>query len=296
MIPLFRLIRRQLQQVFLLLLVPCALSAEKPKRIVTLDTATDSLVLKLVDVDRVVAVRDRSQKPENCTQWEKARMLPGLGREMAEEVYRLSPDIVFFGRWSGRQTRDLLKQVGVKVVRLNTINEWEDVYSNLRAAGGYLGEEDTAEALITEIEQRLAEISGHIAGERRLRAVSYLGRGSTYGAHTKMNFLMESAGLINIAAEQGIEGTGKMPVETLLLSRPDVIIFTDYQKNTPSMSRQILDHPAFHELEGRVIIIELDSAHLNSTDTDLLVCVERLAWQAYPHCFGGGLIGKIDEE
>lgn len=259
--------------------------ASKPQRIVGLDTATDTLILRIADLENVVAVRERTQVQENSTQWEKASRLIGLHREMAEEVYRLKPDIVFFGKWSGRQTREMLKSLGVNVVRLNSVNTWDDVRLNIREVGRLLEEPERADALVDEIDTRLRAVESKVAGKTPLRGICYLGRGSTYGAGSKLDFVMKSAGISNIAAELGIKGLGKLSLEELLLSKPDVVVFTSYHKDTPSLSRELLNHPAFQGIEYEVKLLEVESAKLNAMDTDLVDCVELLARQAHPEAF-----------
>ena len=262
-----------------------SISYAKCSRIISLDSGTDTLVLQLADLENIIAVRERTQLPSVSLQWEKANQVIGLKREMAEEVYQLQPDLVFFGYWSGRASREMLQKLGVKVVRLKSPTCWEDVYSNIDYVGKLVGEEERAEAMMQDIRDRLAEISRRIQGYDPKRAVCYIGRGSTYGSASKQNFVLESAGLINISAEKGIEGLGKLAVEELLLERPDLIIFSDYKKNTPTLSRQILDHPAFAKLKEEVKLVDLPSNKINCLDAYLVDCVELLARTAYPEAF-----------
>ena len=265
-------------------LLPVAASA-KCSRIISLDSGTDTLVLQLADLENIIAVRERTQNPAVSLQWEKANQVIGLKREMAEEVYQLHPDLVFFGYWSGRSTREMLEKLGVKVVRLRSPTCWEDVYYNIRYVGELIGEEERAEVMILDIRNRLAEVSRKTEGYGPKRAVCYIGRGSTYGSQSKQNFVLESAGLINISAEKGIEGLGKLSVEELLMERPDLIVFSDYKKDTPTLSRQILDHPAFTKLKEDVKLLDLPSNKINCLDVYLVDCVELLARAAYPEAF-----------
>ncbi len=267
--------------LFFLLPLLCA----KPSRIISLDTATDSLILQIADLDNMVAVRERSKKPENSVQWERASQLVGLRREMAEEVYRLNPDLVFFGQWSGRATRELLHELGVPVHRLSSPSSWENVYANIRTVGQLVEEEERAERMIGQMQSRLDVIKKRLNHCMPKRAVFYVGKGSTYGKNSRQHIIMESAGLVNIAAEKGIVGLGKLSVEALLLSRPDIIIFSNYHKETPTLSRQVLDHPAFQELEKSVILVDLPSNKINCTDISLVDCVELLARTVHREAF-----------
>lgn len=258
----------------------------KPTRIISLDTATDTLVLQLADQENMLAVRNRTKNPNNSTQWAKASKLIGLHREMAEEVFRLRPDLVFFGQWSGKTTRDLLMRLNIPVCRLLTPKTWEDVFTNISEVGELVDEQDRASTMITDLQQRLAVVAGQLKGHRKLRGIYYLGRGHTYGSECKHHFVMESAGIRNIAAESGMKGLGKMSIEELLLSKPDIIIFSGYHKDTPTLSRQVLDHPAFKKLKEEVIITDFIPKKMNCMDASLVDSVESLARLAYPDVFG----------
>ncbi len=262
----------------------CSVSA-KPLRIISMDPATDTLVLQLADLDRIVAVRERTQDPEVSLQWEKALQLITLRNEMAEEVYRLQPDLVFFGPWSNRATRNLLKRLQVPALRLQTPKNWEDVYANIADVGNALGEEERAAKMSASMRRRLSAIEKRLRGQPLKRGLFYIGRGHTYGKNSKAHFVMESAGVVNIAAEKGIVGLGMMSIEEVLMSAPDMIIFSDYKKDVPTLSRNVLDHPVFPHIANRVILTEVPSNKINMTDASLVDCVELLAKTLYPHLF-----------
>ena len=266
-----------------LLAVPDSVPAQ---RIVTLDSGTDTLVLQLADLEDILAVRERTQDPTVSLQWEKAREVRGLKREMAEEVYAMKPDLVFFGQWSGYATREMLNKLGVPVVRLKSPKTWDEVYENIRQVGDLVGHPDRADAMIKSMQTRLTEVKQKIQNYPRKRAVFYVGRGSTYGSKTRQDMVMRSAGLINLSAENGIEGLGNLSVEELLLENPDLIIFSDYKKDVPTLSRQILDHPAFEKLKAsQVVLTDVPSNRINCLDEYLVDCVEQLARTVYPQAF-----------
>jgi len=281
--------------IILLGLVGATLQAEaRPERIVSLDTGTDTLVLQIADLEQVVAVRNRTRQPQNSMAWELARQVEGVGRDQAEAVYRLDPDMVFFGRWGGRSTREMLERLGTPVQRLTSPQNWGDVYANIRLVGEVTAHPTRAEAMVAEIETRLKSIATALEGVEPKRAVMYLGRGHTYGTHSRQHFLMESAGLINLSAERGIRGLGRLDIEELILSEPDVIVFSDYHNDTPTLSRQVLDHPAFESLIGRVTVIELPSNRMNGTCSFLVDCVDILARAAFPERFSSELAATTE--
>lgn len=258
-----------------------------PCRVVTLDLATDSLIMQMVDASRLAAVSLVSQDPEVSRFWRKASCVPAIRRESAEGIYQLEPDLVILGPWSSRLTVDLLERLGLNVARMRSAVTWQDVFGQVRGVGELLHAQSEAELLVEGMIGRLDEIRNRTDGCDPKRAVFYIGRGSTYGSGTRQDTVMQSAGLLNVAAEAGVKGVGKLSVEELLLLRPDMIVFSSYHRDTPTLSREILNHPAFRKaaVSGRMELIELAAQDLLALDHGLVDCVEHLARTAYPERF-----------
>jgi len=184
-------------------------------------------------------------------------------------------------------TVDLLERLGLNVARMRSAVTWQDVFGQVRGVGELLHAQSEAELLVEGMIGRLDEIRNRTDGCDPKRAVFYIGRGSTYGSGTRQDTVMQSAGLLNVAAEAGVKGVGKLSVEELLLLRPDMIVFSSYHRDTPTLSREILNHPAFRKaaVSGRMELIELAAQDLLALDHGLVDCVEHLARTAYPERF-----------
>ena len=62
---------------------------------------------------------------------------------------------------------------------------------------------------------------------------------------------MAHAGLDNLAGRLGIRGNGRLPLETLLTAKPDILIIDDRKWNAPALAHDILRHPALKSLIER---------------------------------------------
>jgi iron complex transport system substrate-binding protein len=72
--------------------------------------------------------------------------------------------------------------------------------------------------------------------------------GFTVGEHSLADELMKLAGVRNVAAEQGLDRWGSLSMETLLVSRPELIVLTGYRTAQPSLANAVLAHPALRIL------------------------------------------------
>jgi iron complex transport system substrate-binding protein len=250
-----------------------------------METHMDCLVLQLADKDQILAVRQRTQSPQSTVFYKEAQKVIGLNREMGEEIYALQPDIVFFGPWSGRNTQKMLEKLGVHTERPKSPKSWEDLWEEFRYVGKVIEHPEKAEYLIEQMQQRLRRIESKVANTPPKRAIYYVANGITRGDKTIVDSMLKSAGLTNVATEIGIQGMGRLNVEKLALLKPDVIVFTDYCKDSPSLSRQLLSHPIFDELTKNATIVELHFRDFNSPGMPYIDCVEQLARAAHPETF-----------
>lgn len=63
--------------------------------------------------------------------------------------------------------------------------------------------------------------------------------------------IIEHAGFENLGARLGIVGVGKVPLEVLLASDPDVIITDEIRPRVPSLAYEFLAHPAIAAIVAR---------------------------------------------
>jgi iron complex transport system substrate-binding protein len=72
--------------------------------------------------------------------------------------------------------------------------------------------------------------------------------GFTVGGHSLADDLMTLAGVRNVAAEQGLDRWGSLSMETLLSSRPELVVLTGYRASQPSLANATLAHPVLRRV------------------------------------------------
>jgi iron complex transport system substrate-binding protein len=176
----------------------------------------------------------------------------------------MAPTLVVRQWGGGFQTPELLNKLGVEMAQISFGTDLAHAEANLLAMGEALGASQKAEALLANMQTRLARIDKAVAQRRIKRRALYLTPGGvSAGQGTFVDDLMTRAGVINIAAENGAKGWPDVKLEELALNPPDMIItgFFDLGAEQPShwsiarhsFLRQLFkDVPTLH-LPGRLI-------------------------------------------
>jgi len=198
------------------------LAAAKPQRILSMNQCTDLLVLQLVPKARVAAVTYLARDGAKAL-FPRAADGVALNYGTPEDIIKFRPDLILTGDFSLAVTRRLAREVGAPIVEVKSTRTFDDVRRNLRQVGAAVGEPARAEALIRQMDARLAWLAAH-PPPRPVRVVAWDGGATVPGTDTFANRIITAAGAVNIAAQPGSIYTG-FDVERLLEARPDALLF-----------------------------------------------------------------------
>jgi iron complex transport system substrate-binding protein len=198
------------------------MAAAKPQRILSMNQCTDLLVLQLVAKGRIAGVtylaRDGAQS-----------LFPGAADGVAvnygtpEDIIKFRPDLILTGDFSLAVTRRLAKEVGAPLVEVKSTRTFDDVRRNLRQVGAAVGESARAEAMVRQMDARLAALAAR-PPVRPVRVVAWDGGATVPGTDTFANRIFTAAGAVNIAAQPGPIYTS-FDVERLLEAQPEALLF-----------------------------------------------------------------------
>ncbi len=230
------------------------------RRIVSINLSADELVLQLADPEHIAALSWLVFDPELSRLAGRAAGFPSTDGS-AEHILRLEPDIVFAGQHTRRITSELLEQIGVRVVRLPVARSLEECRELVRQVAGILDVEERGEALIEDMDERLARLEEKVAARgSRPTALLYGQGGYTQGEETLAHHILEAAGLRNHASSFGVKGETDLPLEKLLLSPPDFLVLLPYYENDPTLGSLLVRHRALRQLPERMKIVEVPLA------------------------------------
>ena len=223
-----------------------SISATAPSpKVVSLNVCTDQFLMLLADDSQIISLSEISTDILSSAMAAEASNYR-QNNSGAEEVYLLQPDIVLAGIYTAKATVNMLESLNIRVEKFEPASTVDQIILNMQRTGELLGHTDRAKLLITNFESRLAELTSGI--KNKPRAALYYANGYTTGENTLAGQILDLAGFSNIASEVDIHWGGTLPLELLIMSKPDVVITgTTYPGS--SRSEEILKHPALKPLQ-----------------------------------------------
>jgi iron complex transport system substrate-binding protein len=224
--------------------------AAAPRRVVSINSCTDGMLLDLGDRSQIAALSHYAREPENLTVLERAKPFR-ITRESAEEIIDLRPDLVLSSRHNALATREALRKLNIKVETFGVPATVEESRQQLLKAGKALGHPERAEALVARIDAAFA-VAAPRAGQRRPTVLVFQSNGFTAGADTLVGELLTRAGFENAAGRYGLKHWGNLRLERLLADPPDLLISGQRMDGAPVWADRIGKHPALKSIAGRM--------------------------------------------
>ncbi|MEM8555682.1 MAG: ABC transporter substrate-binding protein [Pseudomonadota bacterium] len=231
--------------VFAAALTAVAGFTQAGERVISIGGAVTEIVYALGEQHRLVARDTTSSFPE------VAEDLPDVGymrRLSPEGVLSLNPDLILASEGSGPpETVALLEAASIDYVVIPDDPSAEGIAEKIRAIGAALGVSDKAEALATDVLDRIAAAqgtAGAIDGNARVLFVlsTQNGRVLASGTNTAASAVIEMAGGTNAMTE--FEGYKPLTDEAILAAAPDVILAMDRGENHDTATESLMGVPA----------------------------------------------------
>ncbi|MDF1690283.1 MAG: ABC transporter substrate-binding protein [Cycloclasticus sp.] len=216
----------------------------KPQRIVSLNLCADQLLMALLPPERLIGITQLASDPEASYLYQEASQFHQHSSRI-EDIMALKPDLVVAGEFTAQPTNQLLENLGYTVIKLGLPITTEGIFQQIIFLGEQIGESGRAEALILKLREELTRITA-LQEKKHKRAVVYYANGFTAGRQTIVNDILQIAGLINIAAELNLDFIAPLSLESLLVSKPDVLLLGRLNENTDSLAHQVLRHEAIN--------------------------------------------------
>jgi iron complex transport system substrate-binding protein len=174
---------------------------------------------------------------------------------LAEEIFLMEPDLVLAGTFSPRATVGLLRRLGFHVEEFAPAKSFDDVRENITRIGELLGRQQKAAELVAELDRGLSRLQQAKPSGKTIAlsdANSY-----TTGTGTIADEIFQAAGLTNIAEKLGVTGTVRLPMELLIMAKPDMIAMSDHDYGAPALAQENFVHPAYRALGAKAEMVEV---------------------------------------
>lgn len=250
----------------------------RPARVVSLNLCTDQLVLLLADPDRIAAVSHLAASPPDAPAEIVARARnTRTVRGLAEEVMPLKPDLVVAGVYAARPTVELLRRLGVPVVDFEPESDFDDMRANIRRMGEALGERERAEAMVRELDRRLAALPGRADTGKAPLYARIGANGFVAGRDTLADAISSAAGYRTLGEAVGFSGYRMVSVEALGTSRPDLLTLSTQWTRPPSLATGFLNHPLLRRLSVATPRVDIPDPWWTCGGPFAVAAAERLA-------------------
>jgi iron complex transport system substrate-binding protein len=185
-------------------------------RVLSLDHCADQYVLALSPRDKIVGLSKRADDADSALRGQ-ALGLPLVRADLEAGIASRAEVAVVNWVGDGRLVQRLRAR-GVEIVRIGEAKGFEDIRRNIRQVAAALGESARGEALIADMDAKLARAAGAWRGAS---AVYLTPAGFTAGPGTLVDRILTSAGMTNAERRPGYSSAS---LETLALDPPKTVV------------------------------------------------------------------------
>jgi iron complex transport system substrate-binding protein len=242
----------------LLLSLSGVAAAQAPQRVVTVNLCLDQLALRLAAPGQLVGVSYLSLDSRISVLADRAHGIATV-RTNAESILDLAPDLVIFDSVAHGDLKRLVRRAGVKILEVPWAASLEDAETLIARLSAALGRDAEGRALIEDMREERQSLAwrGPPTGTA---AVLQANRG-TAGTGSLMDELLHLTGYRNLAAELGIGAYGRLPLESVLAGRPDLLVLDGEANAHPARATEFVDHRALRGLAGRMRLVSIPTRY-----------------------------------
>lgn len=241
--------------------------------VVGTNVCADLLLLSVAAPEQILSL-SRQSRASGWPWLERTAAAYPSNRGSVEELLRLKPDValVYFG-WGGRRHADLLSRQGIRVRAVPYPGDWDAALDAARKVGSEIGRAAEAAAAAAQAKLRMDAL----AAATRNRRVLYLRpNGGTAGTGTYVDDVLRRLGLHNLAAEQGVRGWGRFPLERLVAHRPEVFLLGYFDRPKALTASAFSRHPLFRRLLADAPSIQVPAGAWGCGGLELVQAAEQI--------------------
>lgn len=264
-----------------------AAAAPAQPRVASLNLCTDQLALMLADRQDIVALTPLVQDCSSSVLCHSAQGMP-VQEPTAENVLATRPDTVLAGRFTARVAVKAAREEGAKVLILPPVSSLSEIPDQIMQVAKAVGHPERGVRLVAAFQDRLAALALAPSQQDPIAAV-YEANGFVARGASLPDDVLRHAGLRNLSTIANLPEGGRIPLETLLGWRPDLLV-RDRSGQGQSLAQAMLDNPVLAQFfSGRHGVDLPASLWLCGLPQTLdAVAILQKARAALLHSAGGG--------
>ena len=215
------------------LLLGAAAGEAAPRRVASLNLCADELLLQLAAPAQIVSITHLSQQEAETPLWRRALSYPRNDGSLLSVVEQ-RPDLIVTMGGGIRDRADIAGQLGIPVLDLAFAQTLGDVGENVRRLAAALGRPEAGAALLRRMTALMRS-----RPPLRVDTIWLGGGGRTVAATGLEAQWLALAGL----RQRPLQGD-RLPLETLIVRPPALLLRSDYRAGQYSNGQRWLVHPA----------------------------------------------------
>lgn len=227
---------------------------EHPERILALSSAADTILLGLIEPNRLVGINKLSTYEEYSLEAKRAKLVkPVLSSYPLEKVIALHPDLVIAPDYTSADVIEGLRHMGIPTVVVPTPSTVEEVIQNVTDIAHVVGEDEKGQLYTQKIRRELDEmkrLGASIPKDQRKSVLfvssmdGYTGTGSLFDDMCKYMSIYNAPDLL------GLPPRTPFGDERVIAMEPDYIFIPSYKGMDKTLASRYLDNPAFQNLSA----------------------------------------------
>lgn len=204
----------------------------KPQRVYGNTLSLEEVLLDLLPPERIAAVSPPTLDPEYSLAADKAARVAGRvpAYPGPEPIAALQPDLIFAQLRARPETIATLEEMGFKVFCMEVPTNLDMVRKRLRQMSEAVGEPERGQALLAELDEKVAYVKSRTAGippEKRRVLLGFSSMGAFGHPDGLFHDICRQSGVINGAARIHMAYGSHLSDEQILQIDPDIMMFVD---------------------------------------------------------------------
>lgn len=204
----------------------------KPQRVYGNTLSLEEVLLDLLPPERIAAVSPPTLDPEYSLAADKAARVAGRvpAYPGPEPIAALQPDLIFAQLRARPETIATLEEMGFKVFCMEVPTNLDMVRKRLRQMSEAVGEPERGQALLAELDKKVAYVKSRTADippEKRRVLLGFSSMGAFGHPDGLFHDICRQSGVINGAARIHMAYGSHLSDEQILQIDPDIMMFVD---------------------------------------------------------------------
>lgn len=230
----------------------CVAVPDHPKRILALSSAYDTILLGLIEPDRLVGINKLSTYPEYSMEAERAKLVkPVMSSYPLEKIIALNPDLVIAPDYTTADVIEGLRHMGIPTVVVAGGTTVESIIKNVTDIAYIVGEEEKGQFYNQKIHREIDQLKrlGLSIPTNQRKSVLFVSSMDGYtGTGSLFDDMCKYMSINNAPHVLGLPPRTPFGDERVLAMNPDYIFIPSYKGMDKSLSSRYLDNPAFQNL------------------------------------------------